>query len=122
MATRVEIVEEEIRKLSVAIEGLKTQWKETNDKDEKKYLGDQISAETGLMIAKQNTLTALITSQQRKFHYIFQLLFSTSSRCKLLPNLFRHILFTHPGSASTEGKTWCIMPGCGFSVRKGCMR
>ncbi len=63
MDTRVEIVEEEIRKLSVSIEELKTQWKETNDKDEKKYLSDQISAETGLLTAKTALLTALVNQQ-----------------------------------------------------------
>ena len=61
----------EIRTKGVYIEELKTQWKETKDKDEKKYFGDQISAETGLLTAKQNTLTALITAQQGKFLHNF---------------------------------------------------
>ena len=77
MATQEEIQElkGEIRTKGVYIEELKTQWKETKDKDEKKYFGDQIFAETGLLTAKQNTLTALITSQQGKFHHIFPLPF-----------------------------------------------
>ena len=101
MDTRVEIVDEEIRKLNVAIEGLETLSKDTTDKDEKKDLRDEISQKTALMIAKQNTLTALITSQQGNFNHIFPLSLPQSSRCNPLPNLFRHLIFTHSGLANS---------------------
>ena len=70
----------EIRKLSVvieglenAIEGLETLLKETADKEEKRSLGAQISDKTKLVIAKTALLTALVSSQQGKFHHIFPL-------------------------------------------------
>jgi hypothetical protein len=70
----------EIRTKGVYIEGLKTQWKETKDKDEKKYFGDQIFAETGLLTAKQKTLTALITARQGNFSSVCSIVLSQSYR------------------------------------------
>ena len=75
----------EIRTKGVYIEELKTLWKETKDKDDKKYFGDQISAETGLLTAKENRLTALITSQQGNFSSRSSVVLSQSSRCNPLP-------------------------------------
>ena len=114
MATREEILETkgEIRKLNVAIEGLETQLKETSDKDVKKNLGDQISQKTALMIAKQNTLTALITAQQGNFSHVFPLSFPNLLDVILCPNLFRHLLQSHPGSAVPRGKmryNWTLL-------------
>ena len=107
MATPEEIQElkGEIRTRGVYIEELKTQWKETEDKDEKKYFGDQISAETGLLTAKENRLTALINSQQGNFSSHTSIVLSQSSLCNPLPNLFRHLLVTHSGSAMATGKS-----------------
>ena len=105
MATQEDIRESkgEIRKLSVVIEGLETQLKETTDKEEKLSLDVQISDKTKLLIAKQETLTALISSQQGKSSRI-SVVPSQSSRCNPLPDLFRHLFITHSGSATEEGK------------------
>ncbi len=47
----------------------------------------------------------------------FPLSFSIPIDNIFLPALFRHILFTHPVSASTQGKRWWIVSGFEFSVR-----
>ena len=101
MATRVEIVEEEIRKLSVAIEGLETLSKDTTDKDEKKNLRDEISQKTALMIAKQETLNLYLKSQQGKFHHIFPLpVPNLLDVINPLPNLFRHLLLCNSSNSA----------------------
>ena len=77
MATPEEILElkGEIRKLSVAIEGLETLSKDTTDKNEKKDLRDEISLKTKLLITKQETLNLYLRNQQGKFLHIFPLPF-----------------------------------------------
>ena len=88
MATQEESLEdigetkEEIRKLSVVIKELETQLNETADNEEKRYLRALLIAKQdeklslhALLTAKQETLTALINSQQGKFHHIFPLSF-----------------------------------------------
>ena len=71
-------------------------------------LAVQISEKTALMTAKQKSstaktelLTALITSQQGNFSSHISIVLSQSSRCNPLPNLFRHLLFTHSGLANS---------------------
>ena len=54
--------------------------------------------------SENNKLTALINSQQGKFHHLFPLPFPNLLDVILRPNLFRHLLLTHPGSANTQGK------------------
>ena len=42
--------------------------------------------------------------QQGNFSSHISIVLSQSSRCNPLPNLFRHLLFTHSGSATAKGK------------------
>ena len=97
MATPDEIQElkGEIRTRGVYIEELKTQWKETNDKDDKKDLNDKIFAETGLLTAKQETLNLYLKSQQGMSHHIFPLPIPSILDVILCPILFRHIFVTN---------------------------
>ena len=99
----------EIRKLSVAIDGLETDAKVTTDKELKISIGAQIIAIMNQITAITNQITAkeqrlLFLEQQGKFHHIFPLSFPESPRCNPLPNLFRHLLITHSGLATTKGK------------------
>ena len=75
----------EIRELTVGIQELETQSKKTSDEDLKKRNDTKISDKTKLLIAKQETLTALINSQQGKFHHIFPLLFPNPLDVTLCP-------------------------------------
>ena len=45
----------------------------------------------------------LVLEQQGKFHHIFSLPFPNLLDVILCPNRFRHLLFTHSGSATTKG-------------------
>ncbi len=115
----------EIRHLNTEIRQLNTEIEELANKQQLTptdiALGVQISEKTALMTAKQNTLTAtrneiatktqlltaLITSQQGNFSSVsshISIVLSQSFPCNLLPNLFRHLLFTHSGSATAQGK------------------
>ena len=77
MATQEEILEDireskgEIRELKGEIRELETQSKETTDEELKKRNDTKISDKTKLLIAKQETLTALITSQQGNFLFTY---------------------------------------------------
>ena len=110
MTTRVENVEEEIRKLNVAIEGLETAvgrlqveigGLETSQQsaDADSSLAVKISEKTALMsdktalltatrneiTAKTTLLTALITPQQGNFASLISTVLSQSSRCNPCP-------------------------------------
>ena len=90
MAMQEEVVEE-IRKLRGEL------LSPTIDADERVAIRNQIASEN-------NKLTALIKSQQGKSSRI-SIAPSQSSRCNPLPNLFRHLIITHPGSVTTtQGK------------------
>ena len=54
--------------------------------------------------SENNKLTALINSQQGKLHRLFPLFVPNLLDVILCPNLFRHLLLTHSGSATTQGK------------------
>jgi hypothetical protein len=117
MATRESIVEEQIERLNLEIGGLQTTIggletaQRSAEPDEKISLGAQISEKTALMTAKQNSLTAkqetlnlYLRNQQGNFSSHISFVPSQSSRCNPLPNHFRHLLFTHSGSATAQGK------------------
>ncbi len=104
MTTLEELLHGEIRKLNVAIEGLETDQRSAKTEALKISLGAQITAKQNSLTAKTELLTALIKSQQGKFASPISVVLSESSRCNPLPNLFRHLLFTHPGSAAAQGK------------------
>ena len=103
MATPEEIAGE-IRELNVTIGSLDTERRLATSEVLKISLGTEITAIRNQITAKENRLTALITSQQGKFHHLFPLPFPNLLDVILRPNLFRHLLLTHPGSANTQGK------------------
>ena len=73
MTVRIENLEEEIRKLNVAIEGLKAQSEETTDQELKKCNDAKISINKKLLVAKTELLTTLIESQQGQSRHMFPL-------------------------------------------------
>ena len=79
------ILEDEIRKLSVAIEGLEMESRETTDKDLKISIGAQIIAIRNQINTKEQRL--LLLEQQGTFHHIFPLSFPQSPRCNLAQSL-----------------------------------
>ena len=98
MATREEILED-IRKLNDAIGGLETDQRSAKSEALKISLGAQITAKQETLTVEKQRLLHL--EQQGEIHLIFPLRFSQSSRYNPLPNLFRHLLFTHSGLANS---------------------
>ena len=91
MAMR-EAIEGEIRELKGKILELETQLMETTDREEKLLL-------LGLLTSKQNALNIekqrLLQLEQQGKSSRISIIPSQSSRCNPLPNIFRHLLFTH---------------------------
>jgi hypothetical protein len=86
---------DEIEELKNKIRDHELELLTVNDSGERTAIREQISA-------CRKDITAL--RQQGKFSSHTYIVISQSSRCNPLPNLFRHILVTHPGSATTQGK------------------
>ena len=103
MATREEILEE-IRTLNDAIVGLETDHRSAKSEALKISIDAKITAQTALLTAKEQRLLHL--EQQSKFHCTFPLSFPNLLDVILCPNFFRHLLLTHSGSATTQGKRW----------------
>ena len=87
MTTREEILEE-IRKLNDAIVGLETERRSATSEAMKISLGTEITAIRNQITSENNKLTALITSQQGKFHHRFPLYFPDLLDVIICPNLF----------------------------------
>jgi hypothetical protein len=102
MTTLEEILHGDIRKLNLAIEGLETQLKETNDKDVKLSIDAKITAKQNSVTAKTELLTALIKSQGN-FSSLISMVRSQSSRCNPLPK-FLSTSPLHPFSVGSLAK------------------
>jgi hypothetical protein len=88
MATREEILEK-IGRLEGEIREIETERRlATTDKDERISLDAKITAIRNEITAKENRLTALITSQQGNFSSHISIVLSQSSRCNLCPISF----------------------------------
>ena len=101
MATREEILEE-IRESKGEILGLETEQRLAKSEALKIAFGAQITAKQETLTVEKQRLLHL--EQQGNFSSHISIVLSQSSRCNPLPNLFRHLLVTHPGSATTQGK------------------
>ena len=114
MATREEVLEGDIRELKGEIRQLNTEIGVLESNQQLTptdiSLGAKISEKTALMTAKTGLLTVekqerlLLLGQQGKVHHIFPLFFPNLLEVILCPNLFRHLLQSHPGSAKANGK------------------
>ena len=103
MATQEEILGD-IRQLNTEIGALETKQQLATTEGLKISYGSQITAIRNQITAKTVLLTALITSQRGNLSSRIYIVISQSSRCNHLPKSFRHLLFTHPGSAAAQGK------------------
>ena len=101
MATREEILEE-IRESKGEILGLETEQRLAKSEALKIAFGAQITAKQETLTVEKQRLLHL--EQQSKFHCTFPLSFPNLLDVILCPNFFRHLLLTHSGSATTQGK------------------
>ena len=91
--------------MNVSIAGLESDALSlTIDANERTAIRNQITAKQGTLTIEKQRL--LFLEQQGKFRHIFPLSIPQSPRCNPLPNLFRHLLITHSGSATTKGKNF----------------
>ena len=87
---------DEIEELKNKIRDHELELLTVNDSGERTAIREQISA-------CRKDITAL--RQQGKFHHILPLSFPNLLDVILCPNFFRHLLLTHSGSATAQGKS-----------------